>query len=230
MRALIQRRDDAERQMQAGAAVADLRAGHHRRAVVETGGGCGAAGALRDVFIYLAIGVRAGAETLDRRHHHFRIQFLNPLPGEAHAVERARREIFDQHIALLDQRFQHFLAFRRFGVERHRTLVVIEHGEIQAVHAGDVAQLPARRVAFSGSLHLDHIGAEPGQQLRAGRSRLHMREIENADTVQGFTHVDCLRISLNEFMNFFVCIDKMRHKYAPGSTIYIGKIFWLYHL
>ena len=37
--ALVQRGDDAQRQVQAGAAVADLRAGDHRRAVVEAGGG-----------------------------------------------------------------------------------------------------------------------------------------------------------------------------------------------
>src|SRR6202012_1841020 len=47
--ALIERGDDAERQMQPGAAVADLRAGHKRQSVAKTGGGGGAAGALGDV-------------------------------------------------------------------------------------------------------------------------------------------------------------------------------------
>ena len=36
--ALEQRRDDAEREVQPGAGVADLRAGHERRPVVEPGG------------------------------------------------------------------------------------------------------------------------------------------------------------------------------------------------
>src|SRR5688500_9513974 len=62
--ALEQRRDDAEREMQAGAAVADLRAGDERRAVTEASGRCGAAGALRDVLVDLAVFVRAGAEAL----------------------------------------------------------------------------------------------------------------------------------------------------------------------
>ncbi len=36
-RALVKRGDDAERQMQAGAAVADLRAGDKRQAIAEAG-------------------------------------------------------------------------------------------------------------------------------------------------------------------------------------------------
>ena len=66
---------------------------------------------------------------------------------------------------------------------RDRALVVVQHREVEAVHAGDVAQLAARGVAFAGALDLDHVGAEPCQQLRAGRARLHVREIENADAV-----------------------------------------------
>src|SRR5262249_39754879 len=46
---LIERGDDAERQMQAGAAVADLRAGDERRAVVKARGGSSTARALRHV-------------------------------------------------------------------------------------------------------------------------------------------------------------------------------------
>src|ERR1700682_3750979 len=60
--ALIERGDDAERQMQPGAAVADLRAGDERQSVAEAGGGCGAAGALGDVLIDLAVFKRSGAK------------------------------------------------------------------------------------------------------------------------------------------------------------------------
>ena len=101
--ALIERGDDAERQVQPGAAVADLRAGDHRRAVVEAGRRGRAAGALRDVLVDLAVLVRAGAEALDRGDDHPRVELLDVLPGEAHAVERARREVLDQHVALLDR-------------------------------------------------------------------------------------------------------------------------------
>src|SRR3546814_6814946 len=47
--AMEQRGDDAEAEVQAGAGIADLRAGDQRRAVAEAGGRGGAAGALGDV-------------------------------------------------------------------------------------------------------------------------------------------------------------------------------------
>ena len=177
--------------MQSGAAVADLRAGDERQAVAETGGRGRAAGALRDVLIDFAVFVRAGAETLDRRHDHLRIEALDLLPGEAHAVEHAGAEILHQHVAGLDQRGQDFLALRVLGVERDRALVVVEHGEIQAVDVGLVLQLAAGDVAHAGTLDLDHVGAEPGQQLRAGRSRLDVGEIENANALQRLCHRLC---------------------------------------
>src|SRR6266849_6468828 len=101
-RALIKRGHDTERQIQPGAAVADLRAGDQRRSVAKAGGRGRAAGALRDVLIDLAVLVRAGAETLDRRHDQFRIDGLNLLPRKSHAIEHAGAEIFHQHIAALD--------------------------------------------------------------------------------------------------------------------------------
>ncbi len=103
--------------MEAGAAVADLRAGDQRRAVVEAGRRGGAAGALRDVLVDLAVLVGAGAEALDRGDDHARVQLLDALPGEAHAVERAGREILDQHVAGLDQRLEHLLALLVLGVD-----------------------------------------------------------------------------------------------------------------
>src|SRR5262249_44754998 len=53
--ALMERADDAEREVQPGAGIADLRAGDERRAVAEAGGGGGAAGALGDVLVDLAV-------------------------------------------------------------------------------------------------------------------------------------------------------------------------------
>ena len=188
MGAVVERGDDAERQVQPGAAVADLGAGHQRHAVAEAGGGGRAAGALRDVLVDLAILVRAGAETLDRGHDQFRVDGLDRLPGKAHAVEHAGREVLHQHVAGFHQRGEDFLAFRILGVERDRALVVVQHGEIQAVHVRDVLQLPAGDVAGAGALHLDDVGAEPRQQLGAGRPRLHMGEIENANALKRLRH------------------------------------------
>src|SRR6185312_9040247 len=61
MGALIERGDDSKRQMQPGAAVADLRAGNERQTIAEAGGRGRAAGALRDVLVDLAVFIRAGA-------------------------------------------------------------------------------------------------------------------------------------------------------------------------
>src|SRR5205085_6134917 len=85
--ARIQGGHDAQGEMQSGAAVADLRAGDERRAVVEAGGRSRAAGALRDVLVDLAVLVRARTETLDGCDNHARIQLLDPLPGEPHTIE-----------------------------------------------------------------------------------------------------------------------------------------------
>src|SRR6185437_3988165 len=91
--ALEQRGDDTERQMQAGAGVADLRAGDQRRTVAEARGRCRPAGALRDVLVHLAVLIGTGAEALDRGDDHARIELLDALPAETHAVEHAGGEI-----------------------------------------------------------------------------------------------------------------------------------------
>ncbi len=111
MGALIERGDDAERQMQSGAGIADLRARDQRRTIAKAGCGRRAAGALRDIFINLAVFIRTRPETLHRRINHARVKFLNALPSESHTVEHTRREIFDEHIAGFDQALENFEAF-----------------------------------------------------------------------------------------------------------------------
>src|SRR4051812_16688709 len=182
--ALIERRDDAEREMQAGSGIADLRAGDERWAVEEPGGRGRATGALRDVLVHLAFFVRTGAEAFHRGHDHARVDLVDVLPGQPHAVERAGRKILDQHVALLDQPFEDFLALGVLGIDRDRPLVVVQHGEIERVRAFDVAQLGARDVADAGTLDLDTVGPEPGQQLRAGRAGLDVGEIEDLNAVE----------------------------------------------
>src|SRR5947207_4182371 len=98
--------------MQSGAAVADLRAGDERRAVVEAGGRSRAAGALRDVLIDLAVLVRARTETLYACDEHARGQLRDPLPGEPHTIERARSEVLPQYVTVLHPALQ---ALRALG-------------------------------------------------------------------------------------------------------------------
>src|SRR5690606_11834356 len=79
--------------------------------------------------------------------------------------------------------------------EGDRPLVVIQQGEVEAVHVGDVAQLAAGGVADPRTLDLDDVGAEPGQQLRASRTRLHVGEVQDANTFERFHYVLLLKSS-----------------------------------
>jgi hypothetical protein len=115
---------------------------------------------------------------------------VDVLPGEPHAIERAGGEVLDQHVAVLDQAIEDFLALGVLGIDGDRALVAVEHGEVEAVGALDVAQLAAGDVAGAGPLDLDAVGAHVAQELRAGRARLHVGEIEDAHAVErlaGFT-------------------------------------------
>ena len=184
--ALMQGAEQADGQMQAGTGIADLRPGDKRCAVRHAGGAHRAAHRLRDVFIGLEIRVRAaGAEALDRTHHDARVDLVNFFPGEAEAIEHAGAEVFHHDVALLQQVDEHFLALRRFHVHRDRALVAIEHGEIQRIRTGHIAQLAARGIAL-GRLELDHISTHPGQQLRAGRAGLDVSHVENSYVFKRF--------------------------------------------
>jgi hypothetical protein len=105
------------------------------------------------------------------------------IPGEPHAVQRARREIFNQHVALNDQPVEDFLALGMLGIDGDGALVAVEHGEIEAVGVRHVAQLAARDIANTGPLHLDDVGAHVGEKLRARRARLHVGEVEDAHAI-----------------------------------------------
>ena len=76
------------------------------------------------------------------------------------------------------------LPLRMLGVDRDRALVAVEHREVEAVRALHVAQLAARDVADAGPLDLDAVGAHVAEQLRAGRTRLHVGEVEHLDAVE----------------------------------------------
>src|ERR1043165_9564551 len=102
--------EDAGDEVNTGARVTDLRAGHERHAVDLARRRGLAAGALRHVLVDLAVLERAGPETLHRGVDHPRIDLLDRLPGEAHAIDRAWREVLHHHVALLDQLREDLLA------------------------------------------------------------------------------------------------------------------------
>ncbi|MNS54088.1 hypothetical protein D3C72_868680 [compost metagenome] len=184
-----QRGEDADGQVHAGVGIAQRRGGHRRRAIPEAGGRGSATRALRHVLVDLQVFiVVAVAEALDRSHDHLRVQLVDALPRETHAVQRARAEVLDQHVRFADQLLQDLLAFRLLGVQRERALVAVEHGEVQRVDIRDVAQLGARDIARTGALHLDDVCAEPRQQLRARGAGLDVREVDDLDAVEREVH------------------------------------------
>ncbi len=185
LRAADQRGQQADRQVHSGIAVTQRRPADCRRAIPESCGRGGAAGALRDVVINLEVRVgRTLAEALDRAENEPRVEFLNMLPGEAHPVHRTGREILDQHVGLADQLLQDRLAFRRLGVQGQRLFVAIERDKVQRIQIGDVPQLVARHVPNARPLDLQHVCAEPRQQLRACGSRLYAGKVDNFDSFE----------------------------------------------
>ena len=82
-----------------------------------------------------------------------------------------------------------------FGFNVMRALVPVQHREIQAVDARNVAKLAAGGIALTRSFNLDDVGSEPRQNLCARRSRLHVRHVQNSNALQGFPH-DCLFLEM----------------------------------
>jgi hypothetical protein len=182
----MQRGEQPDGEMQASARVADLCAGDERRTVRHAGGAHRAAHRLRHVLVSLEVGVwPARAEALDRAHHDLGVDLVDLLPGEAEPLEHARAEVLHHDVRLLQQVDEHLLALVGLHVDRDRALVAVEHREIQAVGVRHVAQLAARRVALR-ILELDDVGAHPGEELRAGRPRLHVRHVEDPDSLECF--------------------------------------------
>src|ERR1041385_4634427 len=109
--------------MGAGARVADLGPGHERNAIDLARRRSRAAGALRDVFIDFAVFEGTGPEAFHRGIDHPWIDLLDFLPRKTHAIERAGREVFDQHVALFDKSSEYLIAGRSLGIEGDAALV-----------------------------------------------------------------------------------------------------------
>ena len=101
--ALLQRRQDADGHVHAGAGIADGRIDEGRRILGEAGDAHRAAHGLRDRLEALEAAVGAvGAEALDGRVDQARVDLGELLVAEAQPVQRARAEVLDQHVRLAD--------------------------------------------------------------------------------------------------------------------------------
>jgi len=177
--------EEADQEVHAGVAVAERGAADSRRAVPEARRRGAAAGALGHVLVRLDVGHgRAIGEALDHAEDQARVELMDTLPGEALAVERARRHVFDHHVGAADQILQDRLPFGRLGVDLERPLVAVDHGEVQGVRARDVAQLDSGVVSGLHALDFYDLGAEPRHHLRTRRSGLHAGVVDNFDSFE----------------------------------------------
>ena len=107
---------------------------------------------------------------------------------EAVAGEIAHLVVLDQHVgACRSLRTSAWPSGARH-VDRDRLLAAVGGGEVAGVARVPALGIPkpgrtpgARVVAHLGPLHLDHLGAEIGEVLRAPRPRQHARQIEYLD-------------------------------------------------
>ncbi len=106
------------------------------------------------------------------------------LPGETHPVHRSGGEVFHQYVGFSDQFFHDPSTFGCLGVHRQRLFVAIELGEIERVYTRNVTQLVARNITPVEAFNLQHVGAEPCQQLRTSRTCLHACKVNYLDPFQ----------------------------------------------
>src|SRR6516165_357895 len=178
--ALPQRGENADRHQHAGAGVAEGWARLDRRAVAISGDAGRAARGLRDHVegeVLLVWATRA--EAFDLAVNNPRVQLLDDIIAEAQSLNRAGRHVLDRDIGLFEQLFDDLEPARRFEVERDRFLIRVELVKIPWVVVGLPAAQPPAGIAQPRVLDLDHLAAEPGERLGAGRPRLELREIDD---------------------------------------------------
>ena len=185
---LLERREDPDREVHAGAGVAYRGPEEGRRAVRPSGHAHRSPHRLRDGLEALEAAVGApGAEALHGGVDEPRIELLQHLVAEAEPVERAGREVLHEHVGPGHQLLEQGLAVSGLEVQGEALLVGVQHQEEQAL-AARVGHVGARDVALPGRLELDYVGPQPSQDLGAGGSRLVVRHVDDADAVEGARH------------------------------------------
>ena len=195
----------------------DGHAGLHARARV-AGGGTGEQGAAAEF--------AGDRESARRRLGHHVIGFVarvGPCAAEAleldidqpgvkgiegfvlktEALDDTRAIVFDEDVVVRQHAEQHVAPLGLAEIQGQAALVGVQDQEEQAV-AVLVRHVPARHVAAPRFLQFDHVGAEKAQYLSAGRTRLIMRHVDDADAVKRLTHA-----------NFPPCDLKPRASLAP---------------
>ena len=126
----------------------------------------------------------AGPEALDLAIDDARVDLLDQFVVQAKALDRPWRHVLGHDVGLLDHLLDDLESLRRFQVQRYRLLVDVELVEVPRVVIGLAGAQPASGIAPPRVLDLDHLGAEPGQYLGRGCTRLELGEIDDLDALQ----------------------------------------------
>ena len=160
-----------------------------------------AAHALDHEVIAGALRIRAGlAEARERAVDEARVDGLEALIVEAIFLEAADLEVLHDDVGLRGKLADQLLALSTRHVDLHRPLAAVGGEEIggiafAAIRVGDEGRAPAARVVtFARLLHLDHLRAEVGKDLRGPWPREHAAQVEDAETGEWTWHDDSLRM------------------------------------
>jgi hypothetical protein len=116
---------------------------------------------------------------LDRRVHRPTVLDAQIIIVEPHRRHHPGAEIFNQHIGLRGQLFEHRASLGMAQIQGHGALVAVERREIPAEPVADRA-LPAHRVARARGFDLDDLRTHVAQQHRAERPGKDAGQVDHA--------------------------------------------------
>ena len=113
---------------------------------------------------------------------------MQGLVAQAQAIHDAAAIVLDHGVGAVAQPHHQLAALGLLEVDGDRLLVAVDRGEVAAeglqLVVGVVGTDDARVVAVE-RLDLDDLGALVGQQHGAERTGQHLREVDDADPVEG---------------------------------------------
>ena len=181
----MQSGQDPEREVHTAAAVCDGRTHAHGGPIGLAGDAHPAPSGLSDKIERLVVRPRPpGAVAADRGDDQTRERLTEPLGRQAEPRERAGREVLGQNVRALEQSVELPTPPVLGQIEHDAPLaLVVKHEERAVAFRRRPCEL-SRRIA-AGRLHLDHVRAEPGEELGRRGTRLVLGEIDDAHVGEG---------------------------------------------
>ena len=141
------------------------------------------------------IGVFAGSAEPGREHvDDGRVRGFERVVAEAEALDRGGAEVRQKDIGILRDGQQRFAPARMLQVEGQRALAAVVRLEVgaQPQRRRDVEVTAG--IARAPLLHLDHVGAEVGEDGGRVRALLPDRQVEDADAFERSPHTAILAL------------------------------------